>query len=449
MEVYTDDYETEEWLWEFLVARQRLVRRGEQVESSNGGTFDSTSPNCENSATSSFLGSELGLLFNVCEDGRPSSEVLLYAASQPLASQHYATSGLITPPRSSSPLQQLTANDTHSPPIRVFAQTLRSYNSAVQFIQALPSPCTSDVDNNFCTSLPEQHETSSSVQTRAEAYQPLQDISRSKRPDFDTASTTAQAASERMKRRGGKSVAQIMASTSANGIKGQTTGLPAIGAAHKSAAHFHNEQRMGRRESPLLSRPGSRAASRPGTSSSARGNHDGPDLLSTSATQQDHSRRTSQYRASCPLPSDNQVIQGSAANKASISSVETGSLAADMLPAPLSAPLPAMSSSVVQTAQSGFSARNKTVLSRVVLAALRMWGYSGSSSAVSNGVATTVTTDAALPSEDFKALYHATYSAAKFALRHAGWDTCSLEQDQMRGAVERVLEVFLGSPQES
>lgn len=347
--------------------------------------------------------SDVGILLQVegnvktASHGPPITELLLYAAL-PVKLEPKAT-GLVTPPRSSSP-----AVDQHD--------SIRSSPVAAPQLYAIP--LSSELDPGSVAFVePKPPPLENSVHDSARFFHPrpingmVNQHGQKKRQSLDFLFNDATQQVKRSKKRGGESVAKAMASLNKQSSQNQGIAPNNREIVYLNANATSIAPRMRAKDSrnPGLSRAHSLGSMR--------------DL--------EENRPPSRSSA---IP-----VKRSTLNRvASAAAFESSS------------PAPETLNSVEQ--------QNKTALIRIVMAGMRMYGVlqkkrPGRSRAASETPLSVGRMIASFPSSDnedeYKLVYHQTYKAASFAFRrHIA--TTPISQGIMRDTVDRILEMFCVNP---
>jgi len=333
------------------------------------------------------------------QNGRRVSELLIYAAMS--REMRVDQSGILTPPRSSSPAvdSDLPENDdsSHSKTARLYALPLSSdihfhFNDA----RSPQSPPADDPGEGFGRFLPNHK-----VDEKAE------NSSQRKRQRLDSLFDDASQQRKRTKRRGGESVAKAMASL--------------------DAAHTVN------RENPT------------GTNNNVESGSNSPTMVAPS--KPGHPRNLGMTRTQS-LGSLHELDQGRPSSRSGITALKRSSLhrVASVGTFKSSSPIPEAANEIEQ--------QNKTALARVVMAGMRMYGLQqkkkppnpraaseAPSDVLHNSISTTTNED----EDEYKLVYHQTYKSVSFALRRQ-ISAIGISQDLMRDMVDQFLEIFCVDP---
>ena len=390
-DVFTTNLDTETWLGDHLLGAPQEEDGSEQPlfrwwENTSGQ-------------------SNIGILLQVngeIEIGRYGArvtELLLYAALPRHVGQ--GASGILTPPRSSSPVadhgESLDGLNGSLPIVNIYALPLRSDH--IFSLQAPLHPPTSSSEGStheYAQFLPSPTEDDPHPKGR-------------KRLHLDSLFHDATHQAKRSKKRGGESVAKAMASLDKS--HSQAREQPTLQTeATSSGTQVSSSVTLGKAR---LQRNG--GLSRAHSLGSLR---DLQQIRPTSRGSAVPSRRSTLSRM------------------ASVGAFQSSSPALDSL--------------------DGIEQQNKTALSRVVMAGMRMYGLqqkkksdhsrAGSETPLSAGLTPTI---GSIPDgeDEYKLVYHQTYKAASFAFRQH-ISVTAIGQETMRDMVDRILEMFCVDPLE-
>ncbi|MCJ1285528.1 hypothetical protein MMC26_004868 [Xylographa opegraphella] len=379
-DVFTSNETTKSWLGDRLLGVPRL---GDDADLVLSGWWQNK---CGQS--------DVGLLLQVDGEiktphsGFRVTELLIYAG-QPRKGP--ANAGMLTPPRSSSPIadHEGTPQDSNGSiqTVNIYALPL---SSDLSCSVNLSSPSTEDLLPEYAQFIPSSSENRPYVNGR-------------KRLHLDSLFQDATYQVKRSKKRGGESVAKAMASLdslSSQSVEQSTSQLETSGFTTQAALSQGFGKSRFQRNSGL-----SRAHSLGSL-------HDFDQIRPPSRGNAAPARRSTLSRM------------------ASVVALEDSS------------PIPDSINSIEQ--------QNKAALSRVVMAGMRMYGLQQRKKSSRSRAASEIPFSAGLVSitgtgaedeDEYKLVYHQTYKAASFAFRKH-MPLASIGQDSMREIVDRILEMF-------
>ena len=320
-------------------------------------------------------------------------ELLIYAG--PLRYAGHAPVGMLTPPRSSSPVAE-------------YADLAEDFDGSTRTVQLYALPLSSDLSHGVPGSpnrpSPPPEETSQEYACFIPSLtEDLHQAKGRKRLHLDSLFKDASHQVKRSKRRGGEGIAKAMAS---------------LDSLHSQTIEQSNSQlESGGNDGHLLS---TLAFGKPG-------------IQKNNGLSRAHSLGSLRDLDSIRPPSRGNAALGRRSTLSRVTSV-------GMFES--SSPIPEFINSIEQ--------QNKAALSRVVMAGMRIYGLqqrkrsnrsrAASEMPLSAGIAS-ITSIGAEEEDEYKLVYHQTYKAAAFAFRKI-LPVANIGQDRMRDIVDRILEMF-------
>ena len=412
LEVWTESDKTQRWFEENVLPGFLTNESADEADGPlNFGYHESD--------TAVLLGVEGENSIQLSSDGPCITELLLYASITPPSPS--IPSGILTPPRSSSPTPDAQQQPQHPPSaerspleVKIYALPLSShlcYNPS--FHQRPPTP-------------PHSADLSGTIG----CFLPPPDFSNPrKRQRLNSLFDGATKQTKRLKRNGGQTVAKIMASSAPQ--SSTTT------AGSSKEVSSDKQPQMQVRKVPK------------------------PPVRSQSTT-------------SLPDPEEARCRPHSRSCSGSRAIVRTKRSALHRVASANDAPMPGISEThspsldfpVMRhgTETQSFQEKNRSALSRVIMAGMRMHGFSqrkksmppptplldsasSSRPATASGPTTAMMVAACEnPEDEYKLVYHQTYKAATFTLRREM--SSPIRQDRMREIVDVLLELFCGNAAE-